>query len=73
MNASNQNACEVLSIKEGKVPFVMRFVKKAELDPGTKIVPNNGDPAVMYDEKKWTHYDESSGIFSSESDTTSDG
>jgi hypothetical protein len=73
MQPSIQNAQKILHFKEGKVPFILRFIKEVVLEPGTTIIPNNGDSTVLYDERKYTHYDESTGIFSSESDSVSDG
>lgn len=53
------------------IPFVLRFIEHVDWEPGMAIHGYDTDPSAS-DEKTWTHYDDSTGVLSTESDTTTD-
>ena len=65
-------ARDILGMKETAVPFILRFIKLVNWGTGVVVHGYNVDPAAS-DEKKWTHYDDSTGILSTESDSVTDG
>lgn len=68
---SRAAAIEILGMKQTAVPFILRFVRPVDWDPGMVVHGHNVD-ASAGDEKKWTHYDDSTGLLSTESDSTTD-
>jgi hypothetical protein len=64
---------ELLGISNATaMPFILRYLERVELGPGARLEGNNRADACAGDERRWTHYDDSTGILSTESDTVTD-
>jgi hypothetical protein len=71
MPSGVKTARDILGAGETAVPFVLRFIELVNWKPGVAIQGYNVDASAS-DETKWTHYDDSTGVFSTESDTVTD-
>ena len=66
-------AKELLGIEEPTaMPFILRYLEPVDLGPGARLYGDRVE-ACAGDERRWTHYDDSTGILSTESDTETDG
>lgn len=56
----------------GAIPFVLRYLETVDLGSSAHIGGGNSLDACAGDERRWTHRDDSTGIFSTEGDTETD-
>jgi len=65
------SATRILEMKKTAMPFILRFVRPVDWDPGMVVHGHNVSVSAG-DEKKWTHYDDSTGLLRTESDSVTD-
>ena len=71
MESGVVRARKLLGLRETVIPFVLRFIQLVDWEPGASVQGYNVDTSAG-DERKWTHYDDSTGILRTESDSVTD-